>query len=51
MIFTTFVKGYTNEKKANEEFKKRGEHAFKFDVLLARNLFETLDFGFIVVDE
>ena len=51
MIFTSFVKGYTNEKRANEEFKKRGEHAFKFDVLLARNLFEALDFGFIVIDQ
>lgn len=51
MIFTTFVKGFTDEKKANEEFKRRGPNAWKFDVMQAKKLFEDLDFGFVWIDD
>lgn len=33
IIFTTFVKGYTSEKEAQKEFKKRGQNAYIFEVL------------------
>ncbi len=38
MTFTTFVKGYTDEGKAKQEYNKLGPNGFKFDILLSRKL-------------
>ena len=48
IIFTSFVKGYTTEKKASEQFKKSKDN-FMVRIMLTKNKKdEELDFGFIV---
>lgn len=48
ILFTSFVKAYSNEKEANAQLKLRPQ-AFKFTVLPNRSKLEpTLDFGFII---
>lgn len=40
MIFTTFIKGFSEESIAMKEFKSRGENAFMFDVVFSKKKFE-----------
>jgi hypothetical protein len=48
ILFTSFMKGYTNEKEANAQLKQRPS-AFKFTVIPnRRELDPALDFGYVV---
>jgi hypothetical protein len=46
IIFTTFIKVYSEESIAMRDFKTTGEHAFMYDVVFSNKKFENeLEFG------